>query len=1385
MSDNGENKKEEEEEKKKDLPMVDFTDLFRYATTADMVLMGFGWLASVGAGGTQPMLMVLFGDMVSATSSSTFDIEALVEPLVWKMLIVAVIAMTLYTTAYFTIPFVAARQIKRIREEYFKATLRQDMEWFDNLPPGHLSVEFSETAHEIYKGIAQKMVEIVDASSQLLFGLSLAFYYSWKLALACAAGLPLLALSAMAMVKAGAADGVFGKEEYTTAGGIANEALAAIRTVQSFGGEVSTAARYEGKLDSARSAAIKAATKAGTAAGLMMACFTGLYSLGFGVGGELVRLDRINFIEDYPAPAGLLDSTLTSEWSDHAALVELLCLDGNGDPYTGDGLAICACDLPWSAMTDANGDAYETPQCGCGRGRVDTGTLIGSSSGCEDVGSILTAFFCFIFGGFTLGQIGPATEAIQKARVAAHKVYKVIDRVPTIDISVEGKKKFESTPEGNIEFKQVVFKYKKYDEEGKTSDARPVFAGLNLTIKAGETVALVGESGSGKSTIGRLLMRCYDPDEGQILVDGIDIRDLNPQELRSHIGLVSQEPLLFDKSIRENISYGTEGESTQEQIEDAATQANAHGFITSGQFPKGYETRVGPGGSKLSGGQKQRVSIARAILRAPPIMILDEATSALDTKSEAIVQKALNKLIGGKQRTTIVIAHRLTTVKKADRIIVLGSAAPPLQGTVIKEQGTHEELLLKKGLYYALVGGQNAAAKMSEESKSIKVEDDEKKVVLSPSQENLAKLADEEEEKKTEIYEVPSSRVWAYSTGPDGKPSWVLVGLGLLSAALNGAIQPTIALIFSEMLTTFTNYDPDSMQTGLIIWSLFFVGLAVFQCIVHFGQVVFMTIVGERITTNLRGAAFRAMLRQDISFFDDSKNSVGALTAQLGSDAARVQLTAGQSLGATFNALCAVAFGFAIAFVESWKIAVVVLGGVPVIGFANFLMMQILASGEAGVQDLMIEAGGMMNEAVTNMREVQAFALQPKMAAVMSELLEKPLRIQKGLAMKGGLSFGFVQAAFFGFYAVAFWWGGKVITNDENVSFENFMKCLFALAFAAMGAGQAATFAGDQAKAIAAKSRLFKLIDRVPPIDTKPWNDATVTDSSPREFGENIIPSDEFKGQITLNEVNFAYPTRPDAKVFNKTSISIPAGKTVALVGTSGSGKSTAIQLLERFYDPLVETKEGGDAPAVAVAQEKLSSPPANSVTIDGYDLRALDLKWLRSQVGLVGQEPVLFYGSVAENIASGKPNATQEEIEAAAKAANAHDFIMETGGYERNVGIRGGKLSGGQKQRVAIARAIIKNPKILLLDEATSALDNESEEIVQKSLDALIKDSKTPRTTVVIAHRLTTIKDADLIYVLDNDGSGARIVEVGNHQELMEKEGVYKKLYDAFTQNH
>jgi len=361
-------------------------------------------------------------------------------------------------------------------------------------------------------------------------------------------------------------------------------------------------------------------------------------------------------------------------------------------------------------------------------------------------------------------------------------------------------------------------------------------------------------------------------------------------------------------------------------------------------------------------------------------------------------------------------------------------------------------------------------------------------------------------------------------------------------------------------------------------------------------------------------------------------------------------------------------------------------------------------------------------------------------------------------------------------YTLAFWVGGELIATG-SIEFTDFMTAIWAMAFAASGVGSAAIFAGDAAKAPAALKAIFDTLDHEPDICSNPWEnkglaDPTVGTPVVRSLPENILANGEFE----LKNVKFSYPTRKAAKVFLGLNLSIPSGKVVALVGPSGSGKSTVIQLLERFYDPASYSEEEKEG-----ISEMVRETENGIVLIDGIDMKESDSRWLRSNIGLVSQEPVLFNDTVFNNIRLGKEDCTLEEAKDAAKRANAYGFIMKMNdGFDSMVGNAGGKISGGQKQRIAIARAIVKNPKILLLDEATSALDNESENIVQAGLDALVNEPGSNRTTIIIAHRLSSIRRADIICVFENNGDGSKVVEMGSHDELMKLDKKYKALVEA-----
>uniref|UniRef100_A0A8C9NLQ8 ABC-type xenobiotic transporter n=1 Tax=Serinus canaria TaxID=9135 RepID=A0A8C9NLQ8_SERCA len=895
------------------------------------------------------------------------------------------------------------------------------------------------------------------------------------------------------------------------------------------------------------------------------------------------------------------------------------------------------------------------------------GTKLTAEDPHYDIGRVLIVFFSVLVGAFCLGQAAPNLESVASARGAAYEVYKIINKKRLIDSSSkEGYKPDKLI--GEIEFRNIHFSYP------SRPDAK-ILEGLNLKIQTGKTIALVGASGCGKSTTVQLLQRFYDPDQGEILLDGRDIRTLNIKWLRENIGIVSQEPVLFATTIAENIRYGRE-DITDAEIEQAAKEANAFDFIS--RLPDKFNTMVGERGAQLSGGQKQRIAIARALARNPKILLLDEATSALDTQSESIVQAALDKARAG--RTTIVIAHRLSTIRTADTIA-------GFEKGVMVEQGTHSELMLQKGVYYSLVMQQVRDMKQQSSKSPACLLDLSAQRGLSafyqftaPGLMNTHCLEDfmfSSFPRKTynfflqeeNIPDVPYLKILALN-----KPEWFYVLLGVIAAAVIGAVHPAFAVVF--------------------------------------GKIIGVSFLGE------------------IGWYDDQKNAVGVLLTRLATDASQVKGATGSRLALMTMTVFTLVTAIIISFVYGWQLTLLILASIPFIVGANAVSTSSM-SGHAAEDQKALEEAGRVSSSVLTTGFCCLFSFTSHLWKV-SSFIRKSLR----KAPFYGFTYGIAQSSEYLINAAVFRFGAWLIANCLT-NFENVFIVYSSVIFAAINVGQSSSLAPDYGKARMSAQRIFQLLERKPLID------------SYSEQGEKLS---HFEGNIEFRNVHFAYPTRPEVQVLQGLSVKVKKGQTLALVGSSGCGKSTSIQLLERFYDPA----EG-------------------QVLADGFDTKTLHLQWLRSRLGLVSQEPILFDCSIAENIQYGDNSrvVSQEEIEEAAKAANIHAFIEKLPEkYNTRVGEKGTQLSGGQKQRIAIARALVRNPAVLLLDEATSALDTESEKIVQKALD----NARQGRTCIVIAHRLSTVQTADIIVVIQN----GRVVEQGTHSQLLAKEGHYYALANA-----
>nr|ADV76539.1 ATP-binding cassette sub-family B member 3 [Trichoplusia ni] len=950
----------------------------------------------------------------------------------------------------------------------------------------------------------------------------------------------------------------------------------------------------------------------------------------------------------------------------------------------------------------------------------------------------------------------PHAEVFAAARGAAASIFQLIDREPKID-SLNNSGLSPRRVIGDITIEDVHFSYPSRPEV-------KILNGFSLRIKAGECVALVGSSGCGKSTILQLLQRLYDPHSGSVRLDGKDVRNLNLGWLRSCLGVVGQEPVLFRGTIFDNIAIGFP-EATREEVQSVAEMAYAHDFIT--QLPNGYDTVIGERGASLSGGQKQRIAIARSLLREPAVLLLDEATSALDPHSEREVQAALDRVSVG--RTTIMVSHRLSTITNADRIICMD------QGAIV-EEGTHDELMKTKGVYHKLVttGKEN---KEPEEIDTLLEEPDgdaeaagepviaprtdvkrksNRRVhrhhsikrdshdwmtprgsicsVVSTGLQNFVYNADyESDEEKDEDEEVKPVSDWQILKL--NAPEWPLITIGSIAAFTQGACFPVFALLFGFSSGIFVLEDRTEVIYLADLYSGMFIVVAAVAGVSMCLQSTTFTTAGLRMTTRLRQQYFSSLLKQEIGYFDKECNTVGAMCARLSGDTAEVQGATGLRIGLILQGLSSVLVGFLMAICYNWKLTLVGTVFLPLMVGSIWLEGMVSQQSQTDERAAMESATAIATEAVVSIKTVQSLGVEQIFLKKFEDALVEACKAVTKKTRWRGLVLGLGVYVPFMAYCSATVYGAVLVAYGE-IEYKIVLLVNEAIMYGAYMLGQSLVYVPSFNSAKTCGARILSIIRRTPRVRT--------------EDGIRDKKDWVASGNFSVRDVEFSYPTRAHQRVLKGVDLKVEAGKTVALVGPSGCGKSTVLQLMQRFYDP-----------------------DSGNIELDSRDIRSsLTLPRLRRQLGVVQQEPVLFDRTLAENIAYGDNNrkVTMHEIVAAAKAANIHSFIVSLPkGYDTNLGASGAQLSGGQKQRVCIARALIRSPRLLLLDEATSALDANSERAVSEALEKAAKG----RTCITIAHRLSTIKDADLICVLDK----GKIIERGSHAELVSQRGSYWKM--------
>ncbi|CAO2617612.1 ATP-dependent translocase ABCB1 [Lemmus lemmus] len=791
----GKKSKKEKEEKK---PVVSVLTMFRYAGWLDRLYMLVGTLAAIIHGIALPLMMLVFGEMTDTFAnagniSPNLTEEIPVEYNASNILSNLEDEMTTYAyyytgigagvliVAYIQVSFwclAAGRQIHKIRQKFFHAIMSQEIGWFDVHDVGELNTRLTDDVSKINEGIGDKIGMFFQAMATFFGGFIIGFTRGWKLTLVILAISPVLGLSAGLWAKILSSFTDKELQAYAKAGAVAEEVLAAIRTVIAFGGQKKELERYNNNLEEAKKLGIKKAITANISIGAAFLLIYASYALAFWYGTSLV---------------------ISKEYS---------------------------------------------------------------------IGQVLTVFFSVLIGAFSIGQASPNIEAFANARGAAYEVFNIIDNKSVYVKSACYGLKCQQIESTCISLGIALTLASRLSWQ--------ILKGLNLKVQSGQTVALVGNSGCGKSTTVQLLQRLYDPTEGVVSIDGQDIRTINVRYLREIIGVVSQEPVLFATTIAENIRYGRENVS-MDDIEKAVKEANAYDFIM--KLPHKFDTLVGERGAQLSGGQKQRIAIARALVRNPKILLLDEATSALDTESEAVVQAALDKAREG--RTTIVIAHRLSTVRNAD--VIAG-----FDGGVIVEQGNHDELMKEKGIYFKLVMTQDNPFEASLKSmrpcltrKGTLHSEKSVRIFLTNIKLSCCNACVFQDE------EVPPVSFWRILKL--NSTEWPYFVVGTLAAVIHGTALPLLMLVFGHMTDSFTSDDPETKQQNCNLFSLLFLVMGMICFVTYFFQGFTFGKAGEILTKRLRYKVFKSMLRQDISWFDDHKNSTGALTSRLASDAANVK----------------------------------------------------------------------------------------------------------------------------------------------------------------------------------------------------------------------------------------------------------------------------------------------------------------------------------------------------------------------------------------------------------------------------------------------------------------------------------------------------------------
>ena len=1291
----------------------------------DAALISCGIIFAIAAGAPFPLLGIIFGALVDEINSSGCSdnsniMDGVITHALYMVGVAAFNCLALYVQAVCW-SLVGERLVRRLREQYFGALLRQELAYFDTIPSSEVSTRLSKDLEEIQSGTSEKVGIFITSVSYFCIAYIVAFIKYSKLAgiLLSLVGAYLIVGMVCSHLHRKYTTSISHSVESATA--IASDALSNMRIVEAFGAKHVLEKVFVSRVSKGQVDGLKRSVVTASQFGLVIFISISANSLAFYQGSrDIARARESNSLGGLSAG---------SVYTVIFLLVDVSFIISQISPYL---------TIFYSAAIAAE-KIFNL---------VDRSPRIDGTSSEGHIMSQLKDSFCFQDVSFAYAG-RPDIPVLDNVSfdIPACK------HTAIIGLSGSGKstiaalltKVYEPTG-GNI---------MKDGENLQDMNVRSVRG--NFGVVEQDSV-LLNASILENIAAGLIYSSTRFIHLQSVLMSG----GLLPlvEELRH-----SSEPA----EVLENQT--PEVAQIFELVRHAAKVADAHVCIECTE--DGYATSVGDRGSRLSGGQRQRVALARALIRDPQILLLDEATSSLDSQSESRIQRNIGKLL--RNRTVISIAHRLSTIRNADYVIVLRN------GKII-QQGHPSVLATSNGLYsqmlehQSLSNGTNCTDSVEPKDETdfkksaktddclpidVTTEDEQAKIRLVENALVQTPVPIKDMTISADIELTKRSSAWSVvrELSPFLRPQLLFVLLGIVAAAFVGASYTGEALIFGHAVPSLSECIPaHKIESSGRLFALLFFLLALFELVANIISGSSFGWISVKLLFRLRGLVFRVLLDHGVFWHESADRTPAKSVSLMIADTASLANLGGTTIGVVFSIILGLFVGLLASLIIAWKIAIVLLAAVPLVLGSGYMRLRIQATVQEKYRNAYAHSVALTLDAIQMMETIQVYSLEHYIFSKYQRSLQEPYRASfKTIAISSlWLSLGFSISIVI--YALAYWWGAKQV-SEGNYTQTQFFIVLPAILISAQSSGQLFALAPDISKAGTAASNILGMIrGHVSTKEGELDQTSVGTDISneKRDLEADLnVPGRAIQAlsqgaAVRLNAVHFSYPSKHNRPVLRGVDLAIKPGTFCALVGPSGCGKTTIFSLIERFY-----------------------TPKSGSVLVNGFNINRTSDPSFRHNIAFVPQESILFDSPIRFNIELGGvpgSSVTQADIEEACRLANIHDTIVALpNGYDTRCGQRGGNFSNGQKQRLSVARALVRKPRLLLLDETTSALDAESEMLLQRSMEQIAATRGI--TILAIAHRLCTVQRADMIFMMDQ----GRIIDKGTHHDLLSRNSAYR----------